>query len=141
MGFQNYSHDKELTAHFEEKGNYPGIEYKEIGHFYGNIISVIRMSLGDFDFKAIKYMDTLSNKIFWIAWICIILMTCIIFLNFIIAEASASYEKVVQNIDNYLIFEKCSMINESENMLYSNKGSRRDKSKFPTFLIIREMDS
>ena len=140
MGFQNYTYDKELMDYFEKKDDYPGIEYREIGLFFGNIISVIRMSLGDFDFGAIKYMDNLSNIIFWLAWICIVLMTCIIFLNFIIAEASASYEKVVQNIDNYLIFEKCSMINESENMLYSSKESKKDKNKFPMFLIIREMD-
>ena len=140
MGFQNYTNDKELMEYFEKKDDYPGIEYREIGLFFGNIISVIRMSLGDFDFDAIKYMDNLSNIIFWLAWICIVLMTCIIFLNFIIAEASASYEKVVQNIDNYLIFEKCYMINESENMLYSSKESKKDKNKFPMFLIIREMD-
>jgi hypothetical protein len=44
MGFQNYTNDKELMEYFEKKDDYPGIEYREIGLFFGNIISVIRMS-------------------------------------------------------------------------------------------------
>lgn len=77
-----------------EEFSYPGIEYEVVGLFVGNIISTLRMSLGDFGFDAAIELDQAENYVYWIMWVLIILITCIIFLNFIIAEASASYEKV-----------------------------------------------
>ena len=35
---------------------------------------------------------------FWIVWFCVVIVTCIIFLNFIIAEVSASYQTVKDHI-------------------------------------------
>ena len=43
IGFQNYTNDKELTEYFEKNDDYPGIEFRDIGLFFCNIISVIRM--------------------------------------------------------------------------------------------------
>ena len=54
--------------------------------------------MGDFDFDASKYLTPQENALFWIIWLMVVVMTCIIFLNFIIAEASASYEKVKENL-------------------------------------------
>jgi hypothetical protein len=78
----------------DEEFSYPGVEYEVVGLFVGNIISTLRMSLGDFGFDAAIELDQAENYVYWIMWVLIILITCIIFLNFIIAEASASYEKV-----------------------------------------------
>jgi len=63
---------------------HPGIEFRDIWLFFCNIISVIRMSLGDFYLDAIKYMDNLSIIIFWLAWICIVLMTLSIHAHFLV---------------------------------------------------------
>ena len=79
------------------------------------------MSMGDFDVNAIVYMDKTSSRIFWVMWIIIVLVTAVVFLNFIVAEASASYEKISANITNYLQYEKIELINESEQMLYHTK--------------------
>ena len=69
----------------------------------GNLMTVIRMSLGDNDFGATVRMDSHSTvQLFWIMWVLIAYLNCIIFLNFIIAEASESYGKVMNNIDNNL---------------------------------------
>lgn len=102
LGFQNFTSDQETWEGMLAKNNYPGIEYSEIGRFFANIITIIRMSMGDFDVNAVVYMDKTSSKIFWFMWIIIVLVTAVIFLNFIVAEASASYEKISANITNYL---------------------------------------
>lgn len=114
LGFQNFSNDPELWDQLQQKGVYPGVEYSEIGRFFANIVSIIRMSMGDFDVNAIVYMDQTIARVFWFMWITIVLVTAVIFLNFIVAEASASYEKISANIANYLQYEKIELINESE---------------------------
>ena len=86
----------------EEESDYPGEEYKYTGLFIGNIISTLRMSLGDFDFDASTLLEKQENLIFWLVWLLIVVITCIIFLNFIIAEASASYEKVSERLKAFI---------------------------------------
>jgi hypothetical protein len=73
----------------------PGIEYDKIGLFFGNFIQTIRLSMGDF--AAIDAANTLTkseNYVFWLVWFVTVVVTCIVFLNFIVAEASASYTTV-----------------------------------------------
>lgn len=89
---------------------YPGIEYKVVGLFIGNIIQTLRMSLGDFGFDAAMELAPQENYIYWVVWSLILLVTCIIFLNFIIAEASASYEKVSEFLQLYILAEKAALI-------------------------------
>ena len=59
------------------------------------------------------------------------------FLNFIIAEASYSYENVSEKLDAYILSEKASLIEEAELMLFE---SCKDKQNFPKYIIIREME-
>lgn len=87
-------------AYFDEQAqelssDAPGIEYDKIGLFFGNFIQTIRLSMGDF--AAIDAANTLSkseNYVFWLVWFVTVVVTCIVFLNFIVAEASASYTTV-----------------------------------------------
>lgn len=69
----------------------PGSEYDYIGMFFGNIIYVLRTSMGDFDFGAIGFLTWEENILFWIVWVLIVSLTSLIFLNFIISEIGASY--------------------------------------------------
>lgn len=63
--------------------------------FLGNFINTIRISFGDFTlFNAIEYMTTEDVWIFYFAWFLTFLISNIVFLNFIVAEASASYTNV-----------------------------------------------
>lgn len=62
---------------------------------------------------------------------------CIIFLNFIIAEASESYDKVMSNIENNLRLQRISLICESEEMM--NKSNKNEEN-FPKYLVIREIE-
>lgn len=93
---------KEVSTSKKNRGfsfnEYPGFEYKHITLFAANVLRIIRFSLSDFDFGAINHLNRFESTCFWATWIVIILMTCIVVLNFIIAEVSSSYSKVKQNV-------------------------------------------
>lgn len=101
-------------------------------------MTVTRFSLADFDFGASTMLDPFHNIIFWIVWYCIVIMTCVIFLNFIIAEVSSSYENVKSNIDGLILKERAALIKESEEMM--QKSSKTNQKLFPKFLITREVE-
>ena len=46
-----------------------------------------------------KSLDSVEVWIFWGIWILTVVVTSVIFLNFIIAEASANYAKVVNSLE------------------------------------------
>lgn len=73
--------------------------------------------MGDFDFGASMFLTPEENMLYWLIWLMVVTMTCIIFLNFIIAEASASYEKVKENLVSMINKEKSSLIGEAEEMI------------------------
>ena len=78
----------------------PAKEYGAIGLSIGEILWTLRLSLGDgAAITASKLLDTWENDIFWILWIIVTIVTSIIFLNFIVAEASASYVKVTEILE------------------------------------------
>ena len=95
---------------YGEAEEYPGSEYANVGLFVGNLLSTLRMSMGDFGFDAAILLDPAENIIYWFVWLLIVVITCIIFLNFIIAEASASYEKVSEKLEAYILSEKAALI-------------------------------
>jgi len=95
------------------------------------------MSLGDFDFDASKEMKSHINIIFWIIWLLIVVITNIIFLNFIIAEASASYETVKERLDEMILKERADLIKESEDM---TSDFLKTKNKFPKYIVVRTID-
>jgi len=62
-----------------------------INKFFARIIVILRMSLGDFDFAASTYLSVFDQKVFWFIFLISVVVTNIIFMNFIIAEVSSSY--------------------------------------------------
>jgi len=67
----------------------------------------------------------------------IVIITCIIFLNFIIAEASASYEKVSEELEAYILSEKSSLIQEAEEM---RPEEWKNQELFPQFIVTRDKE-
>lgn len=127
IGVGNANIDGDFKDHIEEVDqrdavdqpeNVPNEEYENIGLFLGYIISTLRSSLGDFDFEASTYLTPAENYLYWLIWCLSIVFTCIIFLNFIIAEASASYESVKSNLQSMIYREKSSLVCEAEEMLF-----------------------
>lgn len=108
-----YIPGKFRDAYGVDSGNFanrPGSEYKDVGMILGNIITVFSMSTGSFDFNTANILDPNENIIYWAIWLMIIIMTNIIFLNFIIAEACASYEKVSADLEAFILKERSALI-------------------------------
>ena len=95
------------------------------------------MSTGSYDFNSANLLDSKENICYWAIWLVIIVMTNVVFLNFIIAEACASYEKVSAELEAFVLKERSALISEAEEMTPS---SMKKKSYYPKFLIIREME-
>lgn len=68
-----------------------------------------------------------------------VIFSALIFLNFIIAEVSNSYQQVKDEIDALIYKEKSILIQEAEDIM-SNKVKESDKTKFPKYIVIREME-
>lgn len=76
----------------------------------GNIMQTLRISMGDYEFDGANELTPEENWIYWFCWIIIVVVTNIIFLNFIIAEASNTYEKVKAQLNAMIYKERASMI-------------------------------
>ena len=65
----------------------------------------------------------------------ILVLTNIIFLNFVIAEAGNSYSKVQEKLVQYILIEKSKLIDEAESMI--PKGFR-DPIWYPKYIVVRK---
>ena len=118
----------------------PGIEYRVMPRFLVQFIGSIRISLGDFDFEESYHLSDRENHMFWVIWITIVIMTNIVFLNFIIAEVGASYNKIKDVLTGLEGQERMNLIKESEVML-DVSCLKKNKDMFPKYLICRETDT
>lgn len=76
--------------------NEPSEYYLHLGQFTGNLVDAFKLSMGDFEVIG-RVQDNEEHFIlFWLIWTVIVLIMSIIFLNFIIAEASESYNRVTE---------------------------------------------
>ena len=87
-----------------------------IGIFWGNFLYTFRSSLGDFDMDTIEQLTPEENTIFWFIWLIIVIITAIVFLNFIISEIGASYDSVKQRLEGMVMKERSALITETEKM-------------------------
>ena len=96
-------------------------EYDHLGPFMGNVMTTLRLSLGDFDFGVLEG-DKLNAKqhwLFWIIWVLMVIFSALIFLNFIIAEVSNSYATVKSSIEALIYKERAGLIEEAEDIMCS----------------------
>ena len=98
---------------------------------------MLRISLGDFDFGESTKLNSFDNSLYWITWLFLVTLTCIIFLNFIIAEVSESYAKVNVRVKGLIAQERAQLIEEAEDMMLESQ--KMNKDKFPMFLVTREV--
>ena len=116
----------------------PMLEYHHIGLLLGYIITSLRMSLSDFDFAPSIYLSKEENILYWIMWFLVVLLTCIVFLNFIIAEASNSYSNVMDRLEALKNKEKSCLISEAEDIMFD---SSKDDKKLPKYIIVRSIET
>ena len=116
---------------------YPGYEYKHLGVFWGNIVTVLRLSLGDFSIlEDVGSQERYQSVLFWGIWLLTVITTSLIFLNFIVAEAQNSYNRVISNIRKIIYKQKALMTNETELMTFKKL---KDPQIMPKYLIIKEI--
>ena len=75
-------------------------DYKYIGLGWGDFMWTLRISIGDNSAIAdARYLQPAESKIFWILWSITSIITCVVFLNFVVAEACASYSIVTDTLE------------------------------------------
>jgi hypothetical protein len=97
----------EMVTKMERVSPTIGTEHNTIGLHWAEMLWTLRISMGDNTAIGIAKkkgfkLEGADNYIFWILWIFTAIITCVIFLNFIVAEASASYSKVVECLDQVI---------------------------------------
>ena len=115
-------------------------EYSKIGYWWGNFFTTLRLALGDFDFGMIEDKTlTKQHYLFWITWLLMVIFSSLIFLNFIIAEVSSSYNTVKRNIRALIYKERAALITEAEDIT-SKRTKMNNNKKYPKYIVIREQE-
>ncbi|CDW84834.1 wd-40 repeat protein [Stylonychia lemnae] len=111
-------------------------EYDGVNAF-GYYLMIFRISAGDFTTDNYKDQSQYLIILTWIVWIIAVIILNIIFMNFIIAVISESYEKVMQKIiaESYKV--KVHMIKEREHF-FKEKDFLNEKF-FPKYIIVRRL--
>lgn len=135
LGFGNVETYEEYDDQFTSL--YSTVLYKNIPGMVANFLLIFRQSLCDFDMTAmmIPQFTPFESYLFWFTFLIIVLITNIVFLNFIIAEVSNSYGRVQKYVSQLILQERASLIHESEQML--DKRLEENDNLFPNYLILR----
>lgn len=89
--------------------------------------------------EKIPQLSTLQHWLFWVVWVMMVIFSSLIFLNFIIAEVSNSYQGVKEQIDNLVYKERAGLVEEVENITTSSR-IKNDKDSWPRYVVIRELE-
>lgn len=118
-------------------GPAPAAEYRHLHPQAAHLLNCLRISVGDFNFEMLDQLTLGERVLFWCIWLVVFLFGCLIFLNFIIAEVSNSYQKVQDKIDRLVYRERAVMVKEVEDFL-SEESKASNKKQFPKYLVVRE---
>mgnify|MGYP000976882763 CR=1 FL=1 len=83
-------------------------------------------------------MSPEDKVLFWFIWVSIMIFSGMVFLTFVIARVTDSYDTVNKTIDALMSKERCSMINLAEKVM--PKFMRDNKKNFPDYIISREQE-
>ena len=118
-------------------------EYHNVPPFMGNILTTLRLALGDFDFGVLdnpdRPLNTKQHILFWLVWCLMVCLSSLIFLNFIIAEVSNSYGKVRVRVDEEVQKERASLISDVESVI-TKEYKAKHPELFPKYVVIRETE-
>ena len=101
---------------------------------------MFRVSMGDFAvLDSVKYMNKQEEVIvFWILWFLMVLTLAVVFLNFVVAEASETYNQVSESIVEFIYQQKADLIADAESIM-PNRLKYVDH--FPQFIIKRKVET
>ncbi|CDW85302.1 wd-40 repeat protein [Stylonychia lemnae] len=108
--------------------------YKGVGKLT-YFLTIFRISTGDFELDDYKDQDSELVFITWVVWVFTVLIINIVFMNFIIAVISESYEKVMQKLvaESYKV--KANLILEREQLF--SEQELKNPVYFPNYIVIR----
>ena len=107
--------------------------------WFGQVLSVLRISLGDFSWVGAS--PTLSQYEIYLFWFFVVLTVfsqSIVMLNFIVAEASNSYKKINHVLDQVIQKGKSDLISDADRATWQ---MFKDSQKLPKYLIVREVQN
>jgi hypothetical protein len=126
------------TGEISHISGMPGVEYYHVGLHIGEILWTLRISIGDNSaIGPATVLDPVENIIFWVCFFITVFASNIVFLNFIVAEASNTYAKVTETLEATIWMERSSLIAEAEEMTWRDF---KTLDKFPKYLIVREVE-
>ena len=98
-------------------------------------VIVLRQSIGDYDTSSIIEGTKDFKILAWLLWFLILIIGNIVFMNFIIAVVSDSYESCMEKKLQLIYKAKLEMISECEDLMPEWLFTK--KNWFPRFIIIR----
>jgi len=94
--------------------------------------------MGDFSlYGASIFLKSSENYIFWGLFFLVLIATNVVFLNFVIAEAGNSYNRVKESLKEFNLKESAQLIDEAEHMI---PRMFRSQKLFPKYIIYRSVD-
>ncbi|CDW71472.1 UNKNOWN [Stylonychia lemnae] len=109
-------------------------EYDGVNAF-GYYLLIFKIAAGDFSTDNYQDQSQYLVVLTWLVWVIAVISLNIVFMNFIIAVISESYEKVMQKIvaESYKV--KAHMIREREQ--FFGKAQLSNEKLFPQYLVLR----
>ncbi|CDW87439.1 wd-40 repeat protein [Stylonychia lemnae] len=109
-------------------------EYEGISSM-GYIVMVFRIAAGDFNVENYRDQPQFIVELTWIIWLVAVMVLNVVFMNFIIAVISESYEKVMQKSVAESYRNKAKLIVERE--VFFSKKNEKDPYYFPNYILLR----
>jgi hypothetical protein len=109
-------------------------KYKGIG-LVRYFAVALRNSIGDYDFESM-IPDSDYIWLQWLLWVFVIFIGNVVFMNFIIAVVSDSYEKCINKMEAQCLLVKIDLIIEREQMLSSSEVKKYKDQWFPRYLYV-----
>ena len=100
-----------------------------------NFVIVLRQAIGDYDTSSIIEGAGDFKILAWLLWFIILIIGNVVFMNFIIAVVSESYENCMEQKKLLIYSAKLEMIEECEDLMPEWIFTKRNW--FPRFIIIR----
>ena len=110
-------------------------DYKFIGMWWGETLWALRSSLGDYAIvDGAPYLESYLNYIFWFTFLILVFSSNIVMLNFIVAQASNSYNKINEKLLQTMQAGKSDLISEADSITWR---IFKNKEKLPKYLVVR----
>ena len=95
----------------------------------------MRVGIGDFAIlNLVGFLNVPETIIFWLVWYMAVLVSTVIFLNLIVAEASQSYSKVTETLELVIEQERAALISDSEIIAFNQT---KNQNKYPKYIVVR----